>query len=161
MFTSKKLIGQSSIFEDEVDALHILDEQLFKISKKLNLSRIMKPTNYLEELDVFVTQHGAYNPKFIYKWPSRQRLDKILTEIRQIEQEYFGDMPVFKSPFAQLFFDKIQELIRKHAYVLAYSKQNYSAIHDANIAMYGTLDKAMVTRSREIIFDHKNPTGLL
>ncbi|USN54433.1 MAG: hypothetical protein H6765_07880 [Candidatus Peribacteria bacterium] len=57
VFTSIAFIDPKHIDKGEVDDLHILDQKLAKIGKVLNMSRILKPENYLDELDNFLTRN--------------------------------------------------------------------------------------------------------
>lgn len=161
VFTRSNTIPSSSLYPWERDELHILDEKILNLWKKLNLSRILKPTNYLDQLDLFIEKNGVYNPQFEYKRPSDQLLHEIHTKLDKIEKKYFWQSPKFQSPFAQLFLDKIWELRRKHALLIAYKQQDADAILAANINLYGTLDQDNLALAKELVFEHTNNNELL
>ncbi len=62
--TSLDLIAPGRLQRSEIDPLHILDAKLDRLSKILNTSNVLKPVNFLEQLDLFITQQGNYNPIF-------------------------------------------------------------------------------------------------
>jgi len=156
IFTSEHVIANKNLLEDEIDKLHILDEKLFKISKMLNLSRILKPTNYLEQLDNFITRNGQYNPTFRYNRPSEKKLHSIYRQLNRLRDTYFDYSIGLRSGFANLFADKINELLYKHQLIVAYRNQAYDDILLANQKLFWTLDPEMTKESKRMIFDHIN-----
>ena len=161
VFTRSDTISSETLFPWERDELHILDEKLNTLGKKLNISRLLKPTNYLDQLDLFIEKNGEYNPQFEYKWHSDTLLHEITAKLDQREKKYFWSSPKFQSPFAQLFKDKIGELRRKHALIVAYKHQDFDAILKANIDMYWAINQDYLTSAKEIIFEHVNDEALL
>ncbi len=156
IFTSQHVISNKNVIEHELDKLHILDENLFKLSKLLNLSRILKPTNYLEELDNFITWNGHYNPKFTYNRPSDKKLHSIYQQINRLKEKYFDYSSWMKSPFSIIFLNKANELLKKHALLVAYKKQKYSEILESNKALFWPIDPELIKESKRMIFDHEN-----
>lgn len=156
VFTTQHVISNKNLIEHEIDKLHILDEKLFNLGKTLNLSRILKPTNYLSELDNFITRNGHYNPKFEYNRPSDKKLHSVHNQIRALQEKYFDYSDGLKSNFAKLFMDKTEELIQKHDLVVAYKQQKYRDILVANQKLYGTLDEDYVKQSKWMVFEHEN-----
>lgn len=148
--TSFNLIAPGRLQKSEVDQLHILDEKLDKISKILNTSRILKPTNFLEELDSFITHQWNYNPVFKYRWPSDSKLQEVATQLDRLQEKYFGHNGL-QSDFAKLFSEKIDELHKKLTLIQAYKKQNFPSILQANKALYGELDEELLKLSHEKI----------
>jgi len=156
IFTTQHVISNKNLVEHEIDKIHILDQQLFKLWKTLNLSRILKPTNFLDELDNFITWNGHYNPKFSYNRPSDKKLHSIHSQLHGLREKYFDYSSGLKSPFAHLFLDKIKELLEKHALLVAYKQQKYSDILQANQRIFGKLDEESIKESKWMIFDHEN-----
>lgn len=146
--TSIDFINPRNIQEAEIDQMHILDKKIASLGYKLNTSKIFTPTNYLAELDSFITWKGKYNPYFEYKWPSEKRLQSIEDELRKLKDQYFGASPL-QSKFAKLFEEKIDELLLKHKLIIAYKAQNIKGIVRANQGLYGVLDDALVTESQQ------------
>lgn len=139
----------------ELDHLHVLDKKLGKIWRMLNISRILKPVNYLDQLDNFITWGGAYTPTFTYMWPSDKRLQGIQDDLDRLQEEYFGANPV-QSSFAHLFEEKLQELYVKLDLIQAYKYQDYTTIKEANTRMYGPLSDACMQEAKHIVFSHEH-----
>jgi len=136
VFTNQHIISNKNLIEHEIDRLHILDEKLFKLGQVLNLSRVLKPTNYLSELDNFITRNGHYNPKFEYNRPTDKKLHTVHNQIRSLQERYFDYSDGLQSKFTKLFLDKAQELIQKHDLIVAYKQQKYSDILDTNLKLF-------------------------
>ncbi len=161
IFTTEHIISDKNLIEHEVDKLHILDEKLFKIWRVLNLSRILKPTNYLEQLDNFITRNGHYNPKFTYNRPSDKKLHSLHNQLLRLRERYFDVSTGLQSPFSHLFSDKIIELQCKHDLIVAYKKQDFNAVLKLNKKMFGILDPHLIKQSKRMIFEHQNvETGM-
>jgi len=156
IFTWSHIISNKNLVEHEIDKLHILDEKLYKIGRSLNLSRILKPVNYLDQLDNFITRNGHYNPKFIYNWPSDKKLHSVYKQLMRFKERYFDHSSGFKSPFANLFLHKIDELLQKHDLLVAYKKQDFAQILKANIWLFGPLNEEYLKEAKWMIFDHEN-----
>jgi len=156
VFTTQHVISNRNLIEYEIDKLHILDEKLFNLGKVLNLSRILKPSNYLSELDNFITRNGHYNPKFEYNRPSDKKLHSVHSHVRRLQEKYFDYSSGLKSNFAKLFVDKANELIQKHDLVVAYKQQKYADILEANKQLFGTLDENLIKQSKRMVFEHEN-----
>jgi hypothetical protein len=71
------LVNPEKIINKEKNELYLIDSKIDKIARKLNLSSILKPLNYLDELDYFITWLGNYNPKFKYNRPSKEKLNEL------------------------------------------------------------------------------------
>jgi hypothetical protein len=97
---------------DELDQLQILDQKIHDVSRQFSLSKILKPTNYLDEFDIFITKRGKYNPQFTYDFPTNKSIINRETDLQHVRDEHH-DGTLLQSPFAQLFYDKIKELRNK------------------------------------------------
>lgn len=150
--TKTDFINPKNLIRSELDQLHILDQQVEKLGRRVNTSKILKPTNFLEELDRFVTHNGVYDPKFIYHWPSDERLDFTLRTAQKLLKQYFWSSSL-QSSFALLFKEKIHEIVLKNELIRAYKQQNYKLIHEKNIELFGDFDDRLITLSREKILD--------
>ncbi len=53
----------------ELAQLHLIDDKLEKLNKRLNLTARLRPVNYFNELDRFISEKGNYNPTFEYRFP--------------------------------------------------------------------------------------------
>jgi len=125
-----------------------IDEDLYKLWKRINLSYFLKPTNYYQELDSFISSQGLYNPVFQYDFPDRDFFDKFILDadslrktITSISSEY--------AILSQLFFEKLNEIEFKADLLRGFSRENPVVIRDANIALFGELDESLFTLAQE------------
>lgn len=152
VLTKTDFIDPKNLVISELDQLHILDQQVEKLGRRVNTSKILKPTNFLEELDMFVTLNGDYNPKFVYHRPTDERLDETEAKSKRLLDQYFG-ASALQSRFAILFKEKIQEVIIKNNLIRAYKAQNFDDIEQYNIELFDQFDENLLSLSREKILD--------
>lgn len=127
-----------------------LDEALYRLGKKINLSYFLKPTNYYQELDTFISSQGLHNPVFQYDFPERSffekfaiDLDVLSAQVGAIEEEH----PIL----AQLFREKMQEIELKTELLRGYARENPVVIREASTALFGDVDDDLLTLSKEKI----------
>lgn len=154
IFDTIEIINPRKLLEREKEQLHIIDEHIEKISKKLNISSIFKPKNYFGELDTFISRNGKYDPQFEYNRPTDKKIEHIIAELQKIKENI--KKAEFKSWFAKLFEEKIQELEKRVNYINAYRKQDFKAINEQNIAMFWGFDNNLIARSKEKILEHEH-----
>ncbi len=147
---STRIINPDSFLEDEITNLKILDEKIHNINKQLNLTILLKPTNYLDEFDAFVSHNGKYNPQFTYNFPKYSTLNILLHQIHELDSKY-RLKDYFDSSFAQLFFDKLDEMSLKIKLIKAYKKQNFWLIDRYNRELFGEIDSVLLKLSKEKI----------
>jgi len=150
-FDTLEVIDPKYIHPLETSELHIIDQKIEKLNKKLNLSARLRPLNYFSELDKFITFHGNYNPIFAYKRPSEQKLSQIEEEIKKI----YKQLTTLKSPFTKLFIEKLEELELRRNLILAYSKQDFENIALYNTKIFGEFDDELLKVAKEKILDRK------
>ncbi len=150
--------NKDQIIDWEEHVLEELDNDLDKMSKKLNVSKVVKPKNYMEELDSFITWNGNYNPKFEYKYPSDKKLEEIEYTLLNLKNKYFDIKTEYKSWLLWLFESKYKELIYKFELIKAYKKQNFKNIWEYNKLLYWKIDKDFLEISKTKInpFAEKN-----
>lgn len=61
------------------------DHMVHRLSKKVNLSSLLKPDNYFEALDEYLDQPRGYNPIFSYHFLSPERALVIRDEIDRLQ----------------------------------------------------------------------------
>ena len=132
----------------EITELHTIDQKVERLNKRLNLSARLRPLNYFSELDKFITLHGKYNPIFQYKRPKEEKLLETKNEIEKLQKQIFK----LKSPFAQLFIDKLDELENRRNLILAYSKQDFKNIALYNKKLFGEFDEELLKVAKEKVF---------
>lgn len=150
-FDKIEVISSEKIIPLETKELHIIDEKLEKISKKLSLSAKLRPTNYFNELDNFITRKGNYNPIFQYKRPSQERLWETKNELEKLQEK----TNKLESPMKNLFLEKADELINKQSLLQAYIKQDFKNIATYNEKLFGLFDQELFNYSKEKTFSQK------
>lgn len=133
----------------EVTELHIIDQKIEKISKRLNLSARLRPINYFSELDKFITLQGKYNPIFQYRRPKEEKLLKTKNEIEKLGKQLLK----LKSPFAKLFVEKLDELENRRNLILAYIRQDFDNIAIYNRKLFGEFDDELLKIAKEKVLD--------
>lgn len=145
------IVNPDYVKESETQVLTTLDRAITKISRRLNLVRLMRPDNYLEELDRFLTRNGKYNPTFVYKRPKKEKIDRYEEELRHYEEQYFGGDSPLESRFATLLHDKIGELTARCALLRAHAAQDYDAIAQTNRDYFAPYDEERLSHARDLI----------
>jgi hypothetical protein len=150
-FEKVEIIATDKIIPNERKKLHSIDEKLEKISRKLNLSSKLRPINYFNELDNFITRKGNYNPVFQYKRPSQEKLWETKDELKKVQEK----VNKIESPMKHLFLEKADELTNKLELIRSYTKQDFKNIERYNEALFGTFDEPLLKLSKEKVFSLK------
>ncbi len=124
---SVNFLNPERFLTDELDSLQILDQKIQEINKKIKLTKILKPINYLDEFDKFISKGGKYNPVFKYDFPSNEEFVQWETELKKLRDEY-QHWNFLHSDFANLFYKKIDELEYRSKLLKAYKKQDFGQI---------------------------------
>ncbi len=157
---STRSINPDCIIEDELVSLKLLDERISAINKQLNLAQILQPTNYLDEFDKFVSLHGEYNPQFTYNFPTYKELHQLTDQIKELDVKY-RQKEYFDSTFANLFFEKLDEMQTKVNLIKAYKKQDFWLIDRYNRVLFGEIDDKIITEAENILKTNKLDVNLL
>ncbi|MEF2175172.1 MAG: tyrosine/phenylalanine carboxypeptidase domain-containing protein [Candidatus Absconditabacteria bacterium] len=148
-------IGNSIIKDEEIDIsefdkLNKIDYEINSLGYKVNISKILKPINYFEEFDNFITWKGKYNPHFIYQFPSETNIQKTKNKIDSL----ISEINILKSNVSKLFLEKVIEIDHKINLIKAYKDQDFANIYKYNLLIYGDFDKELSSISKKIIFDN-------
>jgi len=147
-FATIDIIDPRHIQPLETAELHVIDQKIEKLNKRLNLSARLRPLNYFSELDRFITLHGKYNPVFKYKWPEEQKLMETKEEILRLQEQ----LNKLQSTFKNLFLEKLEELELRRNLILAYSKQDFDNIALYNRKLFGDFDEDLLKMAKEKVF---------
>lgn len=134
----KRIFSDSVIVDWEYESLRLLDAKLATIWSKLTLSTYLKPTNFLQEFDKFVSAHWQYNPVFLYAWPSSKKISRLQDELRYVHDEFASSLSL-QSPLFVLFLEKIEELFVKLRLLQAYATQDFTKIMDEQEAYWWSM----------------------
>jgi len=141
------------IDKQELSDLHIIDDEISSIWKKLILSNILKPQNYIDELDNFIINNWKYNPKFIYQWPDDKLLENLKDSLLLLQDKLYKNK--HNNSISKLFSEKIQELLYRIQLVLSYKNKNFKNILFYNEKIFWTIDKNLMSYSKNKIFEWK------
>lgn len=150
-FDKIEVISSDIIIPTETKELHIIDDRLEKLSKRLNLSAKLRPINYFNELDNFITRKSDYNPIFKYKRLNEKKILEIKNDIEKLQWK----VSKLKSPMKNLFLEKADELINKQNLLQAYIKQDFNNIAIYNDKLFGEFNKNLLKISKEKVFSQK------
>ena len=148
-FATVDIIDPKYIEPLETAELHIIDQKIEKLNKRLNLSARLRPLNYFSEFDKFITLHGKYNPIFKYKRPEEQKLVETKEEILRLQEQ----LNKLQSQFKNLFLEKLEELEIRRNLILAYSKQDFENIALYNRKLFGDFDDELLKLAKEKVLD--------
>lgn len=149
-FETIDIIDPNKILLTEKNILHTIDENIEILSKKLILSKILRPINYFNELDIFISKHWKYNPQFEYKFPSNERIELVQKNLEKNKQ--LIEKNKLKSPITKLFLEKIDELENRVLLIKAYKEQDFENIEKYNYAIFGKFNDELLDIAQEKIF---------
>jgi hypothetical protein len=159
----KELFRPDMIASHEYELLRSLDTKLAHMSAKLVLSRYLKPTNFLDEFDKFLSLQGKYNPVFAYQWPTEKKLFQIGADLAYVHEE-FREKTKIESPVVALFEKKLAELVIKQQLLLAYRKQDFDNLFTLQSAYRGEYDPTLYADALQridLIKNDRNDLGIV
>lgn len=121
---------------------HVLevDREISELSKKLNVTAMLRPKNYYEELDAFIAANGEYDPFFKYDLPSPETLSTLWSSLESCEETIRKHLRSSKR-LANAYVEKIRELKIRIELAESVAKQDFSSLLEANVALYGGFSK--------------------
>jgi len=152
-FETVNIVNEKHLIQKEKELLQNIDLKIWKTSKKLLLSPILRPKNYFNELDNFITLKWKYNPNFIYNRPDDKRLDNVELDIEKLKKILENNE--IKSWIKFLFSEKLNELSNKAKLVRAYKRQDYENIQNYNEKLFDKVDPELVKLSKENILNNE------
>lgn len=152
------IIENTYLEENEREALISIDENLHKIGKKLILGNILKPINYLDELDKFLSHNKKYNPVFEYRRPKDETIEKIQEELLIIQKTLNTEI---KSEMKKLFSEKSEELLYRTNLIKAYKKQDFKNILFYNQKIYWDFNDNLLNLAKEKSFESESKKEIL
>ncbi len=130
------------------------DEEVYRTSKKINLSSLLKPDNYFVILDEFIKNPHGYNPIFQYHFPNDDKIESLHESLRNLTRKAYE----FKSSgfiIADLYLEKIEEIKNKLSLVRAYKDEDFSSILHYNTLLFWKTDEALLQLSKEKAYEMK------
>ena len=151
-FEKINIINPKFLLPEEEQELKRIDLQVDKINRSLNLSARLRPTNYFNELDKFITLHGKYNPIFTYKRPKEEKIIQIEEDLKKL----IDKTNKFQSPIKKLFLEKEEELTNRLLLIKAYSKQDFENIKIYNEKLFWWFDEELLKIAKEKVLNRHN-----
>lgn len=127
-----------------------MDREISELSRKLNVTAILRPKNYYEELDAFIAAKGDYDPFFRYDLPSPETLSVLWSSLESCEEIIRKHVKSSKR-LANAYVEKIRELKIRIELIESVAKQDFSSLLEANVALFGGFSKNVSD------FSKKNP----
>ncbi len=152
------IIKKENIYEEEREQLLTIDDQLHRLGKKVILWNILKPINYLDELDKFLSLDKKYDPIFEYRRPKDEILEHTQDEILQIKTQLIDTT---KSPIKKIFQEKCEELLYRTNLIKAYKKQDFKNILFYNQKIYWDFNDTLLNIAKDKSFESESPKELL
>lgn len=150
----KEFFRPDLIYSHEQELLHLLDSKLSYLWSKLIFSRYLRPQNFLEQFDKFLSFQGKYNPQFVYQRPSERKLKQIWSELLYLREE-FWERTSIESPLLQIFSDKLDELLLKQKLFFAYKRQDFDTLELLQPQYWGAYSEVLAEESKDRL-DHIN-----
>lgn len=129
-----------------------VDAKMHDLSRKLNISAILKPTNYSVELHKFLENPNEYNPSFEYRFPTEEKFAEIDILIEDLKQE-LSHLTDEDEIFRPIYAEKLQEIEERKNLILAYKKADYENIFHYNQRLFGTFRSDLLAAASEKVFE--------
>ncbi len=130
------------------DDILVADQALHRLGRKINLSHILKPTNYYQELDVFASSQWLYNPVFQYDFPDKDFFKKISQESIEV-QNLIQKASIQNETLWSLFQEKFDEVSQKIELVRGFSRENPVAIRESSERLFWIPDEDLLILAKE------------
>lgn len=125
-----------------------LDEDVYKIWKRVNLSSILKPDNYFEALSEFITHPGWYNPVFRYHFPHRDKILSVQVAIQSaVKKAYILKESGYT--IGELYLEKLSEIENKLLLLEAYKNEDFPKIAHYNNLLFWVTDSDLLSLAKE------------
>ncbi len=151
IYVSDRKIEHDAIWtKDIID----FDNEVYRISKKINLSSLLKPDNYFVLLDTFIHDPKWYNPIFHYHFPNAQKIESLKISLWSLREKAHE----FKQAWfniAELYIEKLAEIENKLSLVEAYRDENFEKILYFNTVLFGKTDVSTLQIAKEKVFEMK------
>ena len=166
LIKAKKYSKENSITKEQkwTNEIIELDNDVYRLSKRVNLSSILKPDNYFTELDEFIKNPEGYNPIFTYKFPTNEKIDSIRTWLNQVIKK-IKNIQTPNIAIIELYSEKVEELGYKLSLIEAYKNEDFKKIHHFNEILFWKTDKNLLKIAKEKVgkmekIDEKNEEAL-
>lgn len=150
LYVASSMVNPQKVYDEELTALQIFDQKLYDIYKRRNISYILKPVNYVEQFDKFISKRGKYNPVFSYNFPKNKDILNTISHLQELKDRYKWKN-AFRSPFADLLFEKLDETYDKVMLTQSYKEQNFEKIRYYNEKLFGSIDNNVFSDAQDII----------
>ncbi|MBP9779222.1 DUF1704 domain-containing protein [Candidatus Gracilibacteria bacterium] len=133
------------------DELLSFDEEVYKISKKINLSSLLRPDNYFTILDEYIKKPGNFNPFFEYHFPTNEKIFTIRETLKQLQERAQSEKKRGLL-LADLYIEKLYECEIKADLLESYKDENFEKIAYNNTRLFGKTDESLLQLAKEKVF---------
>lgn len=130
-----------------------IDEKMYNLHKKLNLTALLRPQNYQSELEKFLQNPFQYNPIFSYKFPNHETQKEIEMLFDDLENE-IHTLGASEFIFQKLYREKLSELKDRLLLVTGYRDENYEQIAEANRKLFGTFSPKLLDEATKKVLEN-------
>jgi alpha-L-glutamate ligase-like protein len=131
------------------------DDEVYRASKKVNLSSLLKPNNYFVALDEFIRSPWDYNPVFEYHFPSDEKILALKEDLKHLFERGYS-MKQKGSSIAELYIEKLTEIENKIFLVEAYKSENFEKITRYNEFLFWKTDQNLLSLAKEKVLQTQN-----
>lgn len=133
--TKKTITSKISESHKWTKEVLLLDDAVYRLSKKINLSSLLKPENYFSEFDAYVREWQWYNPIFSYHFPDASRTAMLLESIEKLKLQASTLYESWQSIWL-IYQEKLDEIQDKILLLQAYRDENHANIYEQNIRLF-------------------------
>lgn len=119
-----------------------LDNEIMKIDKKLLILKYVRPTNILEQQQIFIEKKWDYVPEFEYT-PIDLDLEFLSEQVKNIE--------IPDIPWAEMYHAKLSEMLDKISLLKAIDSQSTGDITTFSKKVFGDIIPENFDRAKDII----------
>lgn len=134
---------------DQYSKTREIDKEINMCGKGLNLSFILKPTNFEEELSLFQEKNWKYNPQFTYAFPHEEVIETIRGGLLQAKEK-LKELDR-QNKMYHLFEEKLDELFTKLWLLVAYKNQDFVLIDSLQKKLYGEFNVSLFELAKKKI----------
>ena len=124
------------------------DDEVYKISKKINLSSLLRPDNYFTVLDKYIKKPNNCNPFFEYHFPNDEKILSIKETLKQLQERAQNEKKKGLL-LADLYIEKLYESEIKIDLLEAYKNEDFEKISYNNTRLFWKTDETYLQIAKE------------
>lgn len=134
------------------------DDAVYRVSRKINLSSLLKPENYFALLDEFIANPIGFNPVFRYRFPDDKKIEFLKSSLDLLMEKALWFRSIWLD-IAELYREKIEEIQNKLSLVQAYKTENHEEILRYNsLLFWETNTELLQIATEKVLLGQQNKT---